>query len=29
MLMAVAELNGACAAALDSGRLEDWPTLTK
>lgn len=24
-LMAVAALNGACAAALDSGRLEDWP----
>jgi anthranilate 1,2-dioxygenase small subunit/terephthalate 1,2-dioxygenase oxygenase component beta subunit len=27
MLMAVAELNGACAAALDSGRLEDWPVF--
>jgi 3-phenylpropionate/cinnamic acid dioxygenase small subunit len=24
-LMQIAALNGACAAALDSGRLEDWP----
>src|ERR1700733_1163884 len=25
MLMEIAALNGACAAAIDSGRLEDWP----
>jgi 3-phenylpropionate/cinnamic acid dioxygenase small subunit len=25
LLMEIAALNGACAAALDSGRLEDWP----
>ena len=25
MLMEVAALNGACATAIDSGRLEDWP----
>ncbi len=24
-LLEIAALNGACAAALDSGRLEDWP----
>lgn len=24
-LMEIAALNGACASALDSGRLEDWP----
>jgi 3-phenylpropionate/cinnamic acid dioxygenase small subunit len=24
-LLAIAALNGACAAAIDSGRLEDWP----
>lgn len=24
-LIEIAALNGACAAALDSGRLEDWP----
>jgi 3-phenylpropionate/cinnamic acid dioxygenase small subunit len=24
-LLAIAALNGACAAAVDSGRLEDWP----
>jgi 3-phenylpropionate/cinnamic acid dioxygenase small subunit len=25
LLMQIAALNGACAAAIDSGRLEDWP----
>jgi 3-phenylpropionate/cinnamic acid dioxygenase small subunit len=25
MLMEIAALNGACAAAIDSGRLQDWP----
>jgi anthranilate 1,2-dioxygenase small subunit/terephthalate 1,2-dioxygenase oxygenase component beta subunit len=25
MLMEIAALNGACATAIDSGRLEDWP----
>ena len=25
MMMEIAALNGACAAAIDSGRLEDWP----
>jgi anthranilate 1,2-dioxygenase small subunit/terephthalate 1,2-dioxygenase oxygenase component beta subunit len=25
LLMEIAALNGACSAALDSGRLEDWP----
>jgi 3-phenylpropionate/cinnamic acid dioxygenase small subunit len=25
MLMEIAALNGACASAIDSGRLEDWP----
>ena len=25
MLMEIAALNGACSAAIDSGRLEDWP----
>jgi len=25
MLMEIAGLNGACASAIDSGRLEDWP----
>jgi anthranilate 1,2-dioxygenase small subunit/terephthalate 1,2-dioxygenase oxygenase component beta subunit len=24
-MMEIAALNGACAAAIDSGRLEDWP----
>jgi 3-phenylpropionate/cinnamic acid dioxygenase small subunit len=27
MLMEIAALNAACARALDSGRLEDWPNL--
>jgi 3-phenylpropionate/cinnamic acid dioxygenase small subunit len=27
MLMEIAALNGACASALDSGRLEDWPAF--
>jgi 3-phenylpropionate/cinnamic acid dioxygenase small subunit len=26
-LLQIAALNGACAAALDSGRLEDWPAF--
>ena len=25
MLLEIAALNGACASAIDSGRLEDWP----
>src|SRR5471032_2730418 len=25
MLLEIAALNGACAFAVDSGRLEDWP----
>jgi 3-phenylpropionate/cinnamic acid dioxygenase small subunit len=25
LLMEIAALNGACAAAIDAGRLEDWP----
>ncbi len=25
MLLEIAALNGACASAVDSGRLEDWP----
>ena len=25
MMIEIAALNGACAAAIDSGRLEDWP----